>query len=203
MKTETPLDGAGLLTRLLDVIEQDIAPLTSAGVRRGDKIFGAAILRRSDLAVIVAGTNEETECPLWHGEVVAIRKFHEIVPERRPAAKECLFLSTHEPCSLCLSAITWAGFDNFYYLFSYEDSRDAFAIPHDLEILEKVFGCPNGGYSPANDYWRSHDLVEMIEQSAEPERAGWRRRLHGLEELYASLSAIYQSHKGGNEIPLA
>lgn len=203
MKTVASAGRIQLLARLLDVVEQDIAPLTKPGVRRGDKIFGAAILRKSDLEVIVAGTNEETECPLWHGEVVAIRNFHEIPQARRPAAKECLFLSTHEPCSLCLSAITWAGFDNFYYLFSYEDSRDAFAIPHDLEILEKVFGCPDGGYSTSNDYWQSHALVEMIEQSAEPARAGLRRRLQGLRRLYDSMSAIYQSHKSGNEIPLA
>jgi tRNA(Arg) A34 adenosine deaminase TadA len=39
---------AGLVGRLLDVIEGDILPLTEAGVRRGNKIFGAAILRKSD-----------------------------------------------------------------------------------------------------------------------------------------------------------
>ena len=35
----------------------------------------------------------------------------------------------------CLSSeITWAGFDNFYYFFSYEDSRDAFDIPDDVAV---------------------------------------------------------------------
>ncbi len=44
---------------------------------------------------------------------------------------------------MCLSpAITWAGFDNFYYFFTHEDLRDAFAIPHDLKILEG--GLPAG-----------------------------------------------------------
>jgi hypothetical protein len=37
-----------------------------------------------------------------------------------------------------LSGITWSGFDNHYYLFTYEDTRDAFAIPHDIRILEEV-----------------------------------------------------------------
>ena len=59
-----------------------------------------------------------------------------------------IFLATHEPCSLCLSAITWTGFDNFYYLFSHEDSRDSFAIPHDLKILKEVFTLDPGGYRP-------------------------------------------------------
>lgn len=42
---------------------------------------------------------------------------------------EPLFLSTHEPCSRCLSAIIWSGFDNVVCLFSHQHSRDAFAIP--------------------------------------------------------------------------
>ena len=62
-------------------------------------------------------------------------------------AAACLFLSTHEPCSLCLSAITWAGFDNFHYLFGYVDTRDAFNIPHDLRILSEVFRIENGDYA--------------------------------------------------------
>ena len=126
-----------LAARFLDVIEQDVVPLTRAGVARGDKVFGAAILRKSDLSLVVAGTNRETENPLFHGEVATLNAFYELPAEGRPPTGDCLFLSTHEPCSLCLSAITWAGFDNFYYLFGYEDTRDAFNIPHDLKILQR------------------------------------------------------------------
>ena len=192
-----------LITRLLDVIEDDIGPLTQEGVLRGDKIFGAAILHKADGSLVVAGSNEETNCPLWHGEIVAIRKFHEIPRSQRPAARECLFLCTHEPCSLCLSAITWAGFDNFSYLFSYEDSRDAFAIPHDLRILEEVFDCPEGGYLPTNAYWNSQDIVELIEAASGPQRDALRERLASLRRLYGAMSETYQSSKGTSEIPLA
>ena len=68
---------------------------------------------------------------------------------------------------MCLSAITWSGFDNFYYFFSYEDSRDAFSIPHDLRIMDEVFGCSDGGYAARNAYWSSQaiqDLDHAIEQ---------------------------------------
>ena len=113
-----------------------------------------------------------------------LRTLNSLPPAQQPAAKECVFIATHEPCSLCLSgqstimtrylpagsnsslitgiihsiaypvcmhesshdisapplpfgaAITWSGFDNFYYLFSYTDTKDAFNIPHDLKILK-------------------------------------------------------------------
>jgi tRNA(Arg) A34 adenosine deaminase TadA len=66
------------VARLLDVIEHEVAPLTRRGVARGNKIFGAAILRKADLSVIVAETNNEIENPLWHGEIHAIKRFHEL-----------------------------------------------------------------------------------------------------------------------------
>ena len=112
-----------LAPRLLDVIDHDILPLTERGVAAGNKVFGAAILRKSDLSLVVAGTNDETDNPL-----LARRGPHAQTVLRvadRPPTLELVFLSTHEPCTLCMSAITWAGFDNFYYFFSHEDSRDA------------------------------------------------------------------------------
>ncbi len=156
-------DLARLTSRLLEVVERDVVPRTREGVRAGNKIFGAAILHKSDGSLVVAGTNLEIECPLWHGEVATIKKLYEMPPAERPSPKECLFLCTHEPCPLCLAAITWAGFDNFYYLFSYEDSRDSFHIPHDLRILDEVFRCPDGDYAPENSYWKSHDIQQMIQ----------------------------------------
>ena len=153
-----PAGDPAALHRLLDVIEHDIVPLTAAGVRTGNKLFGAAILRRADLSVVVAETNNETDNPLWHGEVHALKRFYELDAAERPDTRDCVFLATHEPCSLCLSAITWTGLDNFSYLFSHEDSRDAFAIPHDLRILKEVFRLDPGGYAADNAFWASRDL---------------------------------------------
>ena len=187
-----------LAARFLDVIEQDVIPLTRAGVARGDKVFGAAILRKSDLTLVVAGTNRETENPLFHGEVATLNAFYELPAEGRPPSADCLFLSTHEPCSLCLSAITWAGFDNFYYLFGYEDTRDAFNIPHDLKILREVFGVENGAYVRENAFWRSRSVDEL----AGGEDAGIANRLDRLRATYDQLSALYQASKGRSGIPL-
>ncbi len=187
-----------LVARFLDVIEHDIVPLTRAGVERGDKVFGAAILRKSNLSLVIAGTNRETENPLFHGEVATLNALYEMPAQTRPPSADCLFLSTHEPCSLCLSAITWAGFDNFFYLFGYEDTRDAFNIPHDLRILSEVFGIENGEYVRENLFWRSRGIDELVD--GENEEA--KKRIARLRGLYDELSTIYQASKGESDIPL-
>ena len=188
------------LERFLDVLLDDVAPLTRAGVGSGNKLFGAAIVRKSDLALVIAATNAETENPLWHGEVTCLNAYWALDVTKRPPPKDCYFLSTHEPCSLCLSAITWSGFDNFFYLFSYEDSRDLFAIPHDLRILEEVFACKNGGYKSENAYWRAYALKDLILKAGPT--PGTEKKLARLADMYGQFSADYQSRKGTAGIPL-
>ncbi len=207
------MDTADLISRLLDIIEHDIVPVTAKGVARGNKLFGAAIIRKSDMSVVVAETNNEIENPLWHGEMHAIKRFFEIPADQRPDVKDCLFLATHEPCSLCLSGITWSGFDNFYYLFSHENSRDSFAIPYDIQILQAVYAVPDpesGTVSPhrplynrRNEFWTSHGLQAMIAGLDRDHREALTARLDEFNAIYAGLSDNYQSSKGNKGIPLA
>jgi tRNA(Arg) A34 adenosine deaminase TadA len=194
---------AALLDRLLDVIEYDVVPLTKEGVESGNKLFGAAILHKHDLTLVLAETNNELENPLWHGEVHALKRFYELPKADRPDTKDCIFVATHEPCSLCLSAITWTGFDNFYYLFSHEDSRDSFAIPHDLKILKEVFTLDPGGYNHENAFWKSHAMRDMANALPPPERAATLKRISAIAAKYEALSAIYQGSKAENDIPLS
>lgn len=198
------MNDPALIDRLLDVVEREIAPKTAKGVARGNKLFGAAILRKSDWSTVIAETNNETENPLWHGEIHALKRFYELPREARPKPADCIFLATHEPCSLCLSAITWGGYDNFWYLFSHEDSRDSFNIPHDLRILKEVFRLEPGGYAAENHYWKSHNIVQVIDGLEEPDRARLSRRVEKLNETYAGLSEVYQDNKhlAEGEIPL-
>lgn len=196
------MTGISLIDRLLDVIEKDIVPKTTAGVAEGDKLFGAAILRKSDLSLVIAETNHETENPLWHGEVHCLKRFYEMPKAERVDTKEAIFLATHEPCSLCLSAITWTGFVNFYYLFSHEDSRDSFAIPHDLKILKEVFTLEPGGYNAENAYWKSYSIRRLVRDLPETERARLEARIARIAATYDELSSTYQFGKGDNDIPL-
>jgi tRNA(Arg) A34 adenosine deaminase TadA len=193
---------ADLIDRLFDVIENDIVPLTAAGVAKGNKLFGAAILRKSDHSLVLAETNNEVDNPLWHGEVHCLKRFYEMPKAERVDTKDCIFLATHEPCSLCLSAITWTGFDNFYYLFSHEDSRDSFAIPHDLRILKEVFTLDPGGYNAENAYWKSFSLRRLVRGLPEAERSSLEARIAQIASRYDELSASYQAGKTENDIPL-
>lgn len=191
-----------VIDRLLEVTEKNVVPLTQTGVRAGNKVFGAAILKKDDLSLVLASTNTETENPLWHGEVHTIKELYEMPRSKRPAPKDCIFFATHEPCPLCLSAITWAGYDNFYYLFSYVDSRDSFNIPHDLRILKEVFKCDHGQYAHENYYWKSYSIMDMIGECDKETAQKFLERVDKLKKTYDEMSDIYQKSKGTADIPL-
>ncbi|KAI1268043.1 cytidine deoxycytidylate deaminase family protein [Xylariaceae sp. FL1019] len=215
-----------LLKTLLTTIEHSIIPLTSAGVSTGNKLFGAAILSKTNLVPLTLATNNEIESPLLHGEINCIQKFFAQTSfpttnneepgqtPQRPNPRDCVFLATHEPCSLCLSGITWSGFDNFFYLFTYEDSRDLFAIPHDIDILQEVFRVPAVStsasekaedlkarplYNRKNKFFHARsfaDLVgEIAEKEGEEEKKWWMGEIRRVKELYNGLSDTYQKGK--------
>ncbi len=189
-----------IVARLLDVIEYDVLPLTQRGVAAGNKVFGAAILRKSDLSLIIAGTNDETQNPLWHGEVHTLKQFYEL-PDVPPTG-DLAFLSTHEPCTMCMSAITWAGFDNYYYFFSHEDSRDSFAIPHDLKILKELYGLDPGGYNRSNAFWSAYSIPALVDAEPDPLRSELADQQRRIKASYDALSWQYQETKSDNDIPL-
>ena len=195
------LDDTALARALLSALRDHVLPLTRQGVAGGNKIFGAALLDKRDGRVVLAATNNETENPLWHGEVHLLKLYHEMAD--RPDPKGLIFLSTHEPCSMCLSAITWAGFDNFFDFFTHEDSRDSFAIPHDLRILSEVFRLEAGGYRRENAYWRARSVAEVIAGAKPGERAALTAEAEAIAAEYARLSDLYQQGKAGNAIPLS
>ncbi|MEN0087587.1 MAG: nucleoside deaminase [Pseudomonadota bacterium] len=185
--------------RFLDIIEHDIVPLTTEGVAGGNKIFGAALVAKSDMSLVLAATNNEMANPLWHGEMHLLKLYYELPEAERTPLKDCYFISTHEPCSLCLSAITWAGLDNFHYFFSHENSRDMFAIPHDLKILKDVFGLDAYGYAKSNAFWQCRDWVADAEAMPNPPT----EQIAHIRDCYEQLSASYQAGKDRNAIPLA
>ncbi len=182
---------AKLAARLLSVMEEDICPLTEKEVPKGNKVFGAAVLLKEDWSLVVAGTNREGANPLWHGEIATMNDFYALSSHPRP--QECLFLSTHQPCSMCYSALAWAGFPEVYYLFGFEETRDLFSIPHDIRIQQELFGCtvPNA----RNAFLELICLREMIP----PEREDLKERIRSLEERYARLAKAYEEVRNSCE----
>ena len=191
-----------LLNRFLRAFKDEILPLTFEGVNSGNKIFGAAIINKNDHSLVVAGTNNETKNPLWHGEIHTLKKFYEVDKKKRPDEKNCIFLSSHEPCSLCLSAITFAGFDNFYYLFPYESTSEEFKIPHDLNILKEVFNVTDGKYIKENSYWKSYAINNLIEKIKTNNKKKLMDAFDQIKKIYVDLSNKYQSSKEESSIPL-
>ncbi len=198
-------DKAEFLDRVLAVLEKEVVPKTMEGVRAGNKLFGAAILNKSDLSTVIAATNAETGNPLMHGEVTAIFAFYDLPKDQRPSPRDTIFIATHEPCPLCLSSITWGGWDNFFYLFTYEDSRDAYGIPHDIVMLDEIFRCPEGTYSEKNKFWSSWGLRDLIATTAPEQQDALNKRFTALKDTYAEMSDIYQKAKAagtGADVPL-
>jgi len=191
-----------LLDKFLNVFNNNILPLTLKGVDSGNKIFGAAIIKKDDYSLVVAGSNNETENPLWHGETHTLKKFYEINKETRPDEKNCIFLCSHEPCSLCLSAITFSGFDNFYYLFPYESTSEEFSIPHDLNILKEVFNINDGNYIKNNSYWTSYSINNLINKLTDSKKKKLTESFNIIKNKYFDLSNKYQESKEKNSIPL-
>lgn len=180
---------ADLFNRLVDVIEFDIAPLTRQRVSIGCKVFGAAILRKSDLSLVLAETNMEAFSPLWHGEVHAIKQFWEL--QGHPAPQDCVFIATHQPCCMCASAIAWSGFPELYYLFGYENTSKDFNIPHDQKMIRELFNCA----APAEDssYYTSRPIMSLADKLPQIEQNAAMARFDTLKRIYAELSAVYQA----------
>jgi tRNA(Arg) A34 adenosine deaminase TadA len=209
IKAPTPTP-ATLVCSLLKTVEHSIIPLTRKGVSSGSKVFGAAILARDGLTPLTIATNNERVSPLLHGEINCIHQFFTVdypdAATRPSPSKDCIFFATHEPCSLCLSGITWSGFNEFYYLFTYEDSRDLFSIPYDIDILEQVFRVQGEEteeqvgrralYNRKNKFFTAKSVADVVaEVEDKEERLRLMVEMESVKGLYNSLSEVYQEGK--------
>ena len=191
--TATPTE----LKRMLQVIEDDILPKTTQGVQDGNKVFGAAVLD-SNFNTVHADTNSETTCPLFHGEVKLIYEWSKVIPakERGPAAQTSIFLSTHEPCCMCISSILWAGFTKVYYFFSYQVTSSQ-GIPHDINTMHELWGVAT--YRKQNKYLSTVCIMDLIDELPDgEEKAELQATSKRLMDTYDKLSNQYHSEKSQN-----
>jgi tRNA(Arg) A34 adenosine deaminase TadA len=194
-----------MIRRMLSVIENEVLPKTEKGVAIGNKVFGAAVLDarvngvsggKTFLPTVIAETNHETVCPVYHGEVYTIKQWSETIPaEVRPAPSDSIFLSTHEPCCMCMSAIVWSGFKKVFYLFLYETTREQ-GIPHDISIMQEVWQVPR--YAPRNKFCSSAGLIELIDVCEDDNRSEFHASLERITRKYDKLARQYHDEKTDN-----
>ena len=187
------------LKRFLEVIEKEIFPLTKTSVEElGNKWFGAAVLEQTNLKTLYAGTNHELDCPLYHGEVYVIDQWarQTAAAERGRIAASAIFLSTHEPCCMCISSIVWTGFQKIVYLFPYETTSDQ-GIPYDLDIMHELWGVQS--YRRRNKFCATACIMDLIRE-VQNEKA--KRELENtcdrLTKMYKDISNKYHENKRGN-----
>jgi tRNA(Arg) A34 adenosine deaminase TadA len=178
------------------------------GVQDGNKVFGAAILlddtteeATSCWPLVVARSNEETTSTLLHGEVNCLLAYsgivndkNGIVEEKCPKPQECIFLSTHEPCCMCISSIVWSGFTRVYYLFGYEVTKEQ-GIPHDINIMHELWGVPT--YRRRNKFVSTASIPQLVKELSDddPDKAILQKQIDELTERYKELAHQYHTEK--------
>ena len=84
---------------------------------------GAAILNSGDMSLILATTDQESRCFLYHAAALAIEEHCEmlfLLKVLDPTIYKCTVVLTHKPCRRCQSALSIGMYDRIYYLFDNE-----------------------------------------------------------------------------------
>ena len=196
LPSSPPGSPASLLPAILSLTETKIVPLLHESGKAGNLPFGAAVLTQADLHSVTVAANNGRCSPLLHGETNCIRQFFEIDEDTRPETSSCIFFATHEPCSLCLSAIAWTAFPLVYYLFTYKETQDQLGIPAGVDILEEVFRVPapcdtkeslqdRPLYNKQNRLFTARPVSELVEEiKDETERNRARAEVERIKSLW-------------------
>ncbi|GIS77728.1 MAG: hypothetical protein CM1200mP13_10870 [Candidatus Pelagibacterales bacterium] len=125
-----------------------------------------------------------------------LKKFYKFSLKYKTKRKRLMFLSSHEPCSMCLSAITFSGFDNFYYLFPYTATNDEFNIPQILKILKEVLKLMMENIIK-KILWKSQNINLLIENLTHFKKKKYFKQLDkNLKKKIKNFSNQYQENKG-------
>jgi tRNA(adenine34) deaminase len=118
MKTTPSLD----LTAMPPAVhEQAMRSAIAQGRANPAFPFGAVILRAADRRVLAAGVNRGRDNPTFHGEIVAISDY--VARHGNSGWADAILYTTGEPCSMCMSALAWAGMGGVVWGTSIEKLR--------------------------------------------------------------------------------
>ena len=154
---------------------------------------------------VVISSNEETICPLFHGEVKCIYDWCKVVPasDRGQEARSSVFLATHEPCCMCVSSIVWSGFTKCYFLFPYTITAQQ-GIPHDNNTMHELWGVPT--YRKQNKYLSTACIIDLVQSLPDhhydnndnDEKKELLQTIDRLISKYDILSKKYHTEKADN-----
>ena len=102
------------IERALKVIEEEIIPETKNGVALGNKVFGGAILTKSDYSTVTIGVNQETENPLFHGEISTLNKFY---AENKNRSRMILYFCQHMSLAQCVCQLSLGPGSTLFIIF--------------------------------------------------------------------------------------
>ena len=166
---------------ILKAIKESLIPLTEKEVAAGNHVFGGLVLDKESCQVITAGSNNRRENPIYHGEIDTSRRFFAAPGHPDPA--KCIFVARHDPCSMCISAISWAGFHEIWVLFGYDDVEKEFGMPVDLMMYKELFGAE--GATDDNKFFRKYYLKK--EAAKQENAAELRKEIAEIEKLYGEM----------------
>ncbi|MDR1471986.1 MAG: nucleoside deaminase [Synergistaceae bacterium] len=178
------------IEKMLEVIRDEVLPLTECEVKRGNHVFGGAILRPDTLTSVMVGSNNRMENPLFHGEIDTLNRFFKLPV--RPRADELIFLATHDPCPMCASAIAWAGFREVWHLFDYKGVEEGFNMPVDAEMYRELFGVD--GVRSENAFFKKHSIREAITDC--PNNEPLLEIMDEIEKRYAAMEVSDFAYPG-------
>jgi tRNA(Arg) A34 adenosine deaminase TadA len=85
--------------------------------------FGAVIVRPETGEVIARGVNDSRANPILHGEIACMNDYVRLHGNR--GWSQCVLYTTGEPCSMCMSALVWAGIGGTVFASSIDAIRRA------------------------------------------------------------------------------
>ncbi|MFX1326603.1 MAG: nucleoside deaminase [Promethearchaeota archaeon] len=88
-------------------------------LKEGNKGFGAIIIKNGKILAQSHDTEITENDPTAHAEINVIKKASKSLGRE---LKNCILLSTHEPCPMCMTAVIWSKISELIYSVSIEDS---------------------------------------------------------------------------------
>ena len=112
--------------------------LATENVVQGGGPFGTVIVKDGEVIAAAGNSVARDNDPTAHAEVNAIRKACNLLNSF--SLNGCVVYCSCEPCSMCLSALYWAGVSRIYYG---NTTADAHSINFSDELIKKEIDKPH------------------------------------------------------------